>query len=80
MLTEAGGYLKWRCKPHKVAREAVIENQKGNLKPSTGSLFAGMLKGDMEAGINTLSSAASLIRSIDSCEDIVNEPARDYGC
>lgn len=80
VLTEADGYLKWRCTPHKVAREAVEENQKGNLKPSTGSFYAGMLKGDLEAGINTVSSASSLIRSIDSCKDIVDELARGYGC
>ncbi len=78
VLTEAGGYLKWRCTPHKVAKAAVEENAKGNLQPSTGSFYAGMLKGDMDAGINTVSSAASLIRSIDSCEEIVNEIARGY--
>ncbi len=80
VLTEADGYLKWRSTPHKTALEAIEENKKGNLKPSTGSFFAGMLKGDLDAGINTVSSAASLIRSIDSCEDIVNELARGYGC
>lgn len=80
VLTEADGYLKWRCTPHKVAQEAIAENMKGNLKPSTGSFFFGMLKGDMEAGINTVSSASSLIKSIDSCEDIVNELACGYGC
>ena len=80
VLTEADGYLKWRCTPHRVAQEAIAENMKGNLKPSTGSFYACMLKGDMEAGINTVSSAASLIKSIDSCEEIVNELARGYGC
>ena len=80
VLTEADGYLKWRCTPHKVAKEAIQENKKGNLKPSTGSFYEGMLKGDMDAGINTVSSAASLIKSVDSCEDIVNELARGYGC
>lgn len=80
VLTEADGYLKWRSTPHKVAKEAIEENMKGNMKPSTGSFYAGMLKGDMEAGINTVSSAASLIKSIDSCEEIVNELARGYGC
>ncbi len=78
VLTEADGYLKWRSTPHKVAKDAVAENAKGNLKPSTGSFYAGMLKGDMEAGINTVSSAASLIKSIDSCEEIVTELARGY--
>ena len=80
VLTEAGGYLKWRSTPHKVAKQAVAENQKGNLSPSTGSFYLGMFKGDLDAGINTVSSAASLIRSIDSCEDIVNELARGYDC
>lgn len=80
VLTEADGSLKWRCTPHKVAKEAVEENSKGNMKPSMGSFFFGMLKGDMDAGINTVSSAASLIKSIDSCEDIVNELAKGYGC
>ena len=78
VLTEADGYLKWRSTPHKVAKEAVAENAKGNLKPSTGSFYAGMLKGDMESGINTVSSAAGLIKSIDSCEEIVTELARGY--
>ena len=61
-----------------MAKEAVEENRKGNMKPSTGSFFEGMLKGNMDAGINTVSSAASLIQSVDSCEDIVNELARGY--
>lgn len=78
VLTEGGGFLKWRSTPHKVAKDAIEENQKGNLQPSTGSFFDGMLKGDMDAGINTVSSAASLIRSIDSCKDIVDELARGY--
>ncbi len=80
VLTEADGFLKWRCTPHRTAKAAAAENAKGNLKPSIGSFYAGMLKGDMDAGINTVSSAASLIRSIDSCADIVNELARGYGC
>ena len=80
VLTEADGFMRWRATPHKVAREAVEANRRGDMKPSTGSFFAGMLKGDPNAGINTVSSAASLIRSIDSCADIVNELARGYGC
>lgn len=37
-----------------------------------------MLKGDLDAGINSVSSAASLIKSIDSCKEIVDELARGY--
>ncbi len=80
VLTEAGGFMKWRSTPHQTALDAIAENQNGNLSPSTGSFYLGMLKGDLEAGINTVSSAASLIRSIDSCADIVAELARGYGC
>jgi len=80
VLTEANGYLKWRSTPHKAALDAISENEKGNLSPSTGSFYEGMLKGNLDAGINTVSSAASLIRSIDSCEEIVNELAGGYGC
>ncbi len=80
VLTEADGYLKWRSTPHKVAKEAIEENNKGNMKPSTGSFYFGMLKGDLDAGINTVSSAAGLIKSIDSCNDIVNELAKGYEC
>jgi enoyl-[acyl-carrier protein] reductase II len=78
VLTEADGYMRWRSTPHAVAKNAVAENAKGNLKPSTGSFYAGMLKGDMEAGINTVSSAANLIKSIDTCAEIVEELARGY--
>ncbi len=80
VLTEAGGYMKWRSTPHKTAKEGIAENQKGNLSPSIGSFYAGMLKGDLEAGINTVSSAAALIKGIDSCRTIVDELARGYGC
>lgn len=80
VLTEGGGFMKWRSTPHSVAKEALKQNQQGNMSPSTGSFFEGMLKGDLEAGINTVSSAASLIKSIDSCKDIVDELARGYGC
>ncbi len=78
VLTEGAGTLKWRSTPHTTALSAIEENRKGNLNPSTGSFYAGMFKGNLEAGINTVSSAASLIKSIDSCEDIVNELARGY--
>ena len=78
VLTEAGGFMKWRSTPHTVAKAAIEENKKGNLAPSTGSFFEGMLKGNLEAGINTVSSAASLIKSIDSCAEIVDEIGAAY--
>ncbi len=78
VLTEADGYMKWRCTPHKMAKAAAAENMKGSLKPPIGSFYAGMLKGDPDAGINTVSSAAALIRSIDSCARIGEELARGY--
>lgn len=50
----------------------------GDLNPNSGSFFAGMYKGDLDASVNTVSNVASLIKSIDSCEDIVNELAKGY--
>lgn len=73
VIDQAGGMVKWRCTPHKHAKEGLAMNQSGNHDAPLGSFFDGMLKGDLEAGINTASNVAGLIRSIDSCEDIVNE-------
>lgn len=75
---QMNGFSKWRATPHKLALEGVEENKKGNLNPSSGNFYLGMYKGDLDKGINTVSNVASLIKSIDSCEDIVNELAKGY--
>lgn len=77
-FSQMDGAMKWRATPHKHAKEALVANQNGDMNPSTGSFFDGMYKGDLEAGINTINNVANLIRSIDSCETIVNELASAY--
>lgn len=78
VFTQWNGVSKWRSTPHKAALEALEENKKGNLNPSAGSLFAGMYKGDLDASVNSACDVISLVKSIDSCADIVNELAKGY--
>ena len=70
--------LSKECLAAQATKDDILNTEADDLQPSTGSFYAGMLKGDMDAGINTVSSAASLIRSIDSGEEIVNEIACGY--
>lgn len=77
-FVQMNGFSKWRSTPHKIALEGRKANQNGDLNPNSGSFFAGMYKGDLDASVNTVSNVASLIKSIDSCEDIVNELAKGY--
>ncbi len=77
-FVQMNGFSKWRSTPHKIALEGRKANQNGDLNPNSGSFFAGMYKGDLDASVNTISNVASLIKSIDSCEDIVNELAKGY--
>lgn len=77
-FAQMGGGMKWRCTPHKHAKEALAANQNGDMNPPTGSFFDGMYKGDLEAGINTVNNVASLIHSVDSCKVIVDELSAAY--
>ena len=78
VFTQSGGHCKWRTTPHKYGKEGIEANKRGDLNPPCGSFYYGMLKGDMDAGVNTISNTASLIKSIDSCEDIVKELAAPF--
>ena len=73
VFTQSGGTAKWRTTPHKHGKEGLAANQKGDLNPPQGSFFYGMLKGDPDAGVNTVSNLSGLIKSIDSCDQIVKE-------
>ncbi len=73
VFTQMNGLSRWRTTPHKHGKEGLAANAAGDLNPGAGSFFYGMLKGDPEAGVNTVCNVASLIRKIDSCEDIVKE-------
>lgn len=78
VFTQWNGVSKWRSTPHKAALDALEENRKGNLNPSAGSLFEGMYKGNLDASVNSACDVISLVKSIDSCADIVNELAKGY--
>ncbi len=78
VFTQSGGHCKWRTTPHKHGIEGIEANKRGDLNPPCGSFYYGMLKGDMDAGVNTISNTASLIKSIDSCEAIVKELAAPF--
>lgn len=75
VFTQSNGFSKWRTTPHKHGKEGLEANKKGDLNPPSGSFYYGMLKGDLDAGVNTVSNLSSLIKKIDSCENIVLELA-----
>lgn len=70
--------LKWRTTPHKTALDGVAANESGNIMAPIGSFYDGMLKGDLDAGVISVCNTSSLIKSIDSCEDIVKELAEGF--
>ncbi|KAG4089332.1 2-nitropropane dioxygenase-like enzyme [Neocallimastix lanati (nom. inval.)] len=78
VYTHMNGTSRWRTTPHKIGREALEANKRGDLNPSSGDFFKGVVKGDLEASVNSVCNVASLIKSIDSCKDIVNEIARGF--
>lgn len=73
VFTQAHGASKWRTTPHKHGVEGLAANRAGDMNPPSGSFFYGMLQGEPDAGVNTVSDLASLIKSIDPCETIVRE-------
>ena len=73
VFTQSNGYSKWRTVPNKIGREGVEANSSGDFDPPSGSFFYGMLKGDPDAGVNTVCNVASLVKSIDPCEKILKE-------
>jgi enoyl-[acyl-carrier protein] reductase II len=73
VFTQSGGYSKWRTTPHKYGKEGLEANKRGDMNPPSGSFYYGMLKGDPDAGVNTVSNLSGLIKSIDPCEKIVVE-------
>ena len=73
VFTQSNGYAKWRTTPHKYGREGLEANKNGDMNPPAGSFYYGMLKGDPDAGVNTVSNLSGLIKSIDSCDAIVKE-------
>lgn len=73
VFTQSYGLSKWRTTPHKYGKEGLEANKNGDMNPPSGSFYYGMLKGNPDAGVNTVSNLSGLIKSIDSCEEIVKE-------
>ncbi|ORX86103.1 2-nitropropane dioxygenase-like enzyme [Anaeromyces robustus] len=78
VYTHMAGKSRWRTTPHKVGKAGLEENKKGNNNPSTGDFYKCVIKGDLEASVNSVCNVIPLIKSIDSCKDIVNEIARGF--
>ncbi len=78
VFTQSNGTAKWRTTPHRHGREGLAANARGDLNPPQGSFYDGMLKGDPDGGVNTVSNLSGLIKSIDSCEEIVKELGRPF--
>jgi len=74
----ANGTARWRTTPHKVGYEGIEANKKGNNNPTAGNFFLGLIKGNLDASVNTVCNVSPLIKSIDSCKDIVNEIAKGF--
>lgn len=78
VFTNFNGFARWRVLPYKFGKDALKENKKGNLNPPLGSLFLPFINGEMDKGSIMINNVSSLVNSIDSCEEIVNEIAKAF--
>jgi len=78
VYTIMNGIARYRTTPHKIGKDGLLANQKGDFNPTTGSMYDGMLNGDLDASVISAGNLASLIKSIDPCKKIVEEIARGY--
>lgn len=81
LLITANQFCPWRCIPHEQSRLAYERYQKGDIPSDLidgGSFRTGMLLGDLDHGIVTVNNAVNLIKSVESCQDIINEMMADY--
>lgn len=74
----------WRATPHKLALDCFEKTRLG-VSPEeisaammgTGGLKIAMLDGDLEGGINSVSTAISLIKEVRSCKAIIDDMIKD---
>lgn len=78
VITVRGGTGRWRSTPTACVVAAAAENRAGNFSPDQGDYYASEMLGELSKGVNTGNSVTSLIRSIDSCANIVEEIARGF--
>lgn len=82
-LIEVKAIPTWRCISHKLALELHEMAQNGattleiNTRLGDGSIRLGMLEGNIDSGINTVSSAIELIKDIPSCQEIIEDLMKD---
>ncbi|ORX58357.1 2-nitropropane dioxygenase-like enzyme [Piromyces finnis] len=78
VYTVMNGLARYRTTPHKFGKDGLLANQKGDFNPPTGSLYDGVIKGNLDASVNSVCNLAPLIKSIDPCKKIVEEIAKGY--
>lgn len=81
LILTANQFCPWRCTPHEQSRIAYERFKKGDYPNDligNGSFRSGMLLGDLDHGIVTVNNAINLIRSIETCEDVIKEMMADY--
>ena len=81
LLLVNNGFCPWRCTPHEQSIRA-LERWKANDIPSdligNGSFRTAMLLGDLDHGIVTVNNAINLIKSVQTCKEIIQEMMADY--
>ena len=82
-LIEIKAASTWRSISHKLALELNSMQQNGataseiNTELGNGAIRVGMLEGDLDNGINTVSNAIELINDIPSCKEIIEALMKD---
>ncbi|ORY30046.1 2-nitropropane dioxygenase-like enzyme [Neocallimastix californiae] len=74
----SNGVSRWRTLPNEISRNGVNLNKKGNFSPPTGNSFKSLIQGNLQEGGVSIDNTISLIKTIDSCESIVNELSKAF--
>ncbi|MDR3597648.1 nitronate monooxygenase [Clostridium sp.] len=77
-LVEFKAMPTWRCTPHELSLELYKMDQNGATREEinarmgdVGGIRVGMLEGNLDNGINSVSNAIELIKDIKSCSEII---------
>lgn len=75
----------WRATPHQLAKNCLEKSMSGispdevySAMNGTQGLKVAQLDGDLENGINSVSTAISLIKEIRDCRTIINDMTKDF--
>lgn len=74
IIFKSGDGQSFRATPHKFAKDALAV-QDGEARPAVGvgGFRAGMLEGKLEEGIVSVDDAIDVIKSVDTCKDIIED-------